>query len=101
MKVFKFNFINFDCDIGVTPLSPIVSTTITVTATDISTGLIYFIEVKNEWARKGTNFAWDPVLGQEQVITTNVNAQMTDNGNNQYSYTNSVVRPGKITISVI
>ena len=35
------------------------------------------------------------------MIDANFEARMTDNGNNQYSYTFSVSRPGKITISVL
>ena len=41
------------------------------------------------------------MAGQKLVINANVEARMTDNGNNQYSYTYSVARPGKITISVL
>ena len=41
------------------------------------------------------------MAGQEQVIDANVEARMTDNGNNQYSYTYAVTRPGKVTISVL
>jgi hypothetical protein len=87
--------------IGYSPGTVKTTDTIVVTATDSSTGLIYFVEVKNHCTQASLNYECEAVAGRDQVITSDYSAQMTDNGDNTYTYSTTVTRPGDITINVL
>jgi hypothetical protein len=87
--------------IGYSPGTVKTTDTIVVTATDSSTGLIYFVEVKNHCTQASGNYECEAVVGRDQVITSDYSAQMTDNGDNTYTYSTAVTRPGDITINVL
>lgn len=60
---------------------------------------MFYVEITN-WCTKGYNFECKPVAGRQTVITPEISAVMTDNSDGTYSYSYTVNRPGKITVSV-
>ena len=57
--------------------------------------------VKNEWERKGTEFEWEPVPSQLQVLDEEVEKAMIDHRDGNYSRIYVSNRPGTITIYIL
>jgi hypothetical protein len=84
--------------IAISPNPPYTTSVITVTVTDSSTGLIYFVTFANECTQATGNFACEATAGREQVLDSDYNElRMTDNGDNTYSATTTISRPGAFT----
>jgi hypothetical protein len=83
--------------IGYTPTIVYTTSTINITITDGSSGLLYFITFSNECTRATGNFACEATTGREQVVDSIYEIQMTDNGDGTYSATTTISRPGDIT----
>ena len=44
---------------------------------------------------------WDPISGATSVLSSQIIAKMTDNGDGSYSYSYSIGKLGNITVSII
>jgi hypothetical protein len=92
--VYTNNFIAYS------PAPPYTDSVITITTTDTSTGLIYFVTFANECTRASSNFACEATAGREQVVDSDYELRMTDNGDNTYSVTTTITRPGDVTLYI-
>jgi hypothetical protein len=93
-KMYTNNFIAYS------PATPYTDSVITVTVQDSSTGLIYFVTFANECTRASSNFACEATAARDQVVDSDYEIRMTDNGDNSYSATTTISRPGDVTYYV-